>query len=109
MNLFSCSVFLKKHRGSFRASLFIIILSLNDPLFSQAPVELTVPETENSFPGQWCCINDGYIYGTGVNQRTRVLRKRENVQNYEIRGNVTDVDPSYKIENRIYATTIPGL
>lgn len=84
-----------------------ILFSSN--LFSQEPGEINTLETDNSFSGVWCCVNDGYIYGVGPNQRTSVLRKRENGQSYETRGSVTSVDPGYRIENRIYSTSTPGL
>lgn len=82
---------------------------ISNSLFSQQSVELTVPETINAFTGEWCCANDGYIYGLGPNQRTQVYRKRENGQAYELRGSVTALDPSYKIENRLYSSSVPGL
>lgn len=71
--------------------------------------ETTVLETVNSFQGSWSCVNDGYIYGAGANQRTRVLRKRETGQGYETRGDVTTLDPTFRIENRMYSTSTPGL
>jgi len=82
---------------------------LHNPLYPQLPGELTVLETDNSFAGQWCTLNDGYIYGVGVNQRTTVLRKREYGQSYETRGSVTALNQSFRIENRIYSTSVPGL
>jgi hypothetical protein len=82
---------------------------LNTPVFSQPTGPMTIPETDNSFPGQWCCVNDGYIYGVGVNQRINVLRKRESGQSFETRGSVTTLNPNYRIENRIYSTSVPGL
>src|SRR5512133_3356761 len=109
MNPFSCSVLRKIRRVRVWAYLSAIILLLNNSAFSQVTGELTVLETDNSFPGQWCCANDGYIYGLGVNQRTNVLRKRENGQSFETRGSVTVLNPSYRIENRMYSTSVAGL
>ncbi|HLN56280.1 MAG TPA: T9SS type A sorting domain-containing protein [Bacteroidales bacterium] len=85
--------------------LFVIFNSLNAQKFN----EITVLESENSFRGQWCCANDGYLYGPGVNQRTSVYRKRETGQGYELRGSVLSIDPTFRIENRMYTTSTPGL
>ncbi len=100
----------KKSGGRLWASILVVLLLMfHNKIVSQVPGEMTVLETDNSFPGQWCCVNDGYLYGVGVNQRTNVLRKSENGQNYEMRGNVTVLNPNYRIENRIYSTYVPGL
>jgi hypothetical protein len=85
------------------------LIPIEGKLYSQASGEITTLETDNSFPGVWCCANDGYLYGVGVNIRTVVFRKRENGQEYERRGSVTTVDPSFIIVNRMYSTSVPGL
>lgn len=91
--------------------LFLLTFGLLNKNISAQPgfTEATVLETTNSFAGSWSCINDGYIYGSGPTLRTLVLRKRETGQSYETRGNVTALDPDFRIENRIYSTTTPGL
>jgi hypothetical protein len=89
--------------------MYFLTIIPGNRLYSQAFTEITALETDNSFPGVWCCANDGYIYGVGLNQRTVIFRKRENGQSYERRGSVTSVDPSFIIANRIYSTTTPGL
>lgn len=95
--------------------LFVVVLLfttvlLNNTISSQTGfTETTVLETTNAFTGSWSCVNDGWIYGAGPNQRTMVLRKRETGQSYETRGNVTTLDPDFRIENRIYSTSTPGL
>lgn len=77
--------------------------------------EIKTLETVNSFAGQWCCSNGGYIYGTGVEyglqseNYTTVLRKFENGQSYETRGSVTSLNPDFRIQYRIFSTSIPGL
>lgn len=91
------------------ASLLAYALLTNTLSAQSAFTETTVLETTNSFAGSWSCVNDGYIYGAGLTQRTAVLRKRETGQSYETRGSVTTIDPSFRIENRIYSTTTPGL
>ncbi len=87
----------------------IFPLLSGNKIFAQGPGEITVLETDNSFEGVWSCVNDGYIYGVGANQRTAVLRKRENGQSFETRGYVTTLDPAYRIESRIYSTSTAGL
>ena len=77
--------------------------------------EIKTLETVNSFAGQWCCSNGGYIYGTGVEHGlqaenyTTVLRKFENGQSYETRGKVTSLNPAFTIQYRIFSTSVPGL
>ena len=66
-------------------------------------------ETVNSFYARWCCANDGYIYGIDLKDRTVVLRKTEKGQAYQTRGSVAVLDPSFKIEDKIFSTTTPGL
>ena len=77
--------------------------------------QIDVLETVNSFAGEWCCTNDGYIYGLGVEHGPNaenyvtVLRKSENGQSFEKRGSVTTIDPSYTIQYRIFSTSVPGV
>jgi hypothetical protein len=66
-------------------------------------------ETINSFPGRWCCINDGYMYGIDTKDPTLVIRKTLNGQVVEKRGNVTSLDQSYVIELKMYSCAKPGL
>lgn len=88
-------------------SLLALIMSLH--IYGQETGEITVLETDNSFPGYWCAANDGYLYGLGVSQKSTILRKRENGQGYETRGSVTALNPAFQVENRIYSTSTPGL
>jgi hypothetical protein len=69
-------------------------------------VHVSTLEVVNSFPGEWCCASDGYLYGTN---RRNVLRKAEHGQDVDVRGDVRSIDPSFIIENRIYSTSVPGL
>ncbi len=90
----------------------IIALSLESQTFSQGSDiranQIKVLETVNSFRGQWCCANNGYLYGVGANY-TDVVRKHETGQSYETRGNVTSLDPSFRIEYKMFPTSKPGL
>jgi hypothetical protein len=66
-------------------------------------------ETVNTFTGRWCCANDGYLYGTDLKYMTTILRKRESGQGYETRGNITTVNPSFKVGYKMFGTSTPGL
>lgn len=71
--------------------------------------EIDVLETTNTFPGHWSCSNDGYLYGTDAKNLKIVMRKRENGQSIEYRGDVTSADPSFTIDYKIFSTSTPGL
>jgi hypothetical protein len=66
-------------------------------------------ETTNSFPGKWCCVNDGYMYGLDLKDQTSILRKTVNGQAVEKRGSVTSVDPAFITEDKMYSCAKPGL
>jgi hypothetical protein len=96
-------------------TLFIILFSFRIAEAQNPWSTINALETVNAFAGEWCCINDGYIYGLGVEYGTRpnnyvkVLRKRETGQSFETRGDVSLIDPSFTIYYRIYSTSTPGL
>lgn len=87
----------------------VLTISSTLKISAQNQNPATALETVNSFPGQWCCVNDGYLYGDGLNTRAFIFRKRENGQAIERRADVTSLNPSFQIENRMYGTSIPGL
>lgn len=66
-------------------------------------------ETVNSFSGHWCCINGNYMYGTGADTRRYVLRKLINSHDYQTMANVTLLNSTFEIQNRMYGTTTEGL
>lgn len=87
----------------------IFRLSENSTIAQTSVNQIDALETVNSFPGHWSCANDGYLYGTGANNLKVLLRKRENGQAIETRGDVTSLDPSFTIDYKIFSTSTPGM
>ena len=93
----------------------ILLLSQENPVFAiiqnseNTFNQINSLETVNSFYARWCCANDGYLYGIDLKDRTVVLRKTEKGQAFQTRGSVAVLDPSFKIEDKIFSTTTPGL
>lgn len=71
--------------------------------------KILVPETTNSFAGNWSCANDKYLYGTSSSNLRVILRKSENGQAVETRGSLTTLDPTFSYEYKMFSTSTPGL
>jgi hypothetical protein len=93
---------------SIAAFLFTLLFSHSEAFPQTSVTQIDALETTNSFPGHWCCANDGYLYGTDARIRKIVIRKREDGQATENRGDVTSIDPSFSIDYKIFSTSIPG-